>query len=413
MLRDSSSGDKTGWPKVTDELGPEQLRAILQDAHLNFLIGAGTSSAFFGLLGGIEDALTEIASEPDADENAKRLARASIQAMFFDGVIAPNIALLELDADAGPVLRSYGEFGRVLNRLLINRRNSILSKKVNLFTTNVDLVFEVAFERLGATLIDGFMGRIRPVYDLGVFGSLHYLTGVRYEHRSEAPTFDLYKLHGSVGWQLTDDRAAPAGIAFDHELRDVHAIAEALNEIRESLVPVDAGPTIDVEALLAGAAGQELPGGLDAFEDAYRRLPIINPEKQKFETTVLTETYYELIRRFANELERENSVLFVHGFSFRDEHLRKLVVRSMRANPTLQVVVFCFVAGDRDAYAALVPDEQLPNGNLTYIAPTGDDKLDLDEVVRLYFQPMAGPASTESDAHIDALLPKGEGDPVD
>ena len=89
-----------------------------------------------------------------------------------------------------------------------------------------------------------------------------------------------------------------------------------------------------------------MPPTVTAFIEAYEKLGIVNPDKQKFATTVLNETYYELIRRFANELEKENSVLFVHGFSFRDEHLRDVVVRAARSNPTLQVIVFCYSRGD-------------------------------------------------------------------
>lgn len=394
---------------MSEPLSPERLRAIVQDAHLNFLIGAGTPSAFFALLGGVEDALTAIERDAEADERAKRVARASVQAFFFDGVVAPNLELLDLDWDARAVLRSYGEFGRTLNRILIERRNSLLSKKVNLFTTNIDLAFEIAFERIGLDLIDGFSGSIRPVYDLGVFGSLHFRTGVRYEHRSEAPTFDLYKLHGSVGWQLTSDPTAPAGIAFDNRLSDVRAAAAALETVREHLVPVEGAAEIDIAGLLAAAAERSDPDELSEFLDAYQRLTIVNPEKQKFATTVLTETYYELIRRFANALERENSVLFVHGFSFRDEHLRKIVVRCARANPTLQVIVFCYSTSDQSTYRELMPEEQIPNSNLLFVTPIDEETpLDLDEVVNRFFRPLGGEPTGESERRIDAVLPRSE-----
>ena len=44
----------------SDGISSERLRTIVQDSHLNFLIGAGTPSAFFGLLGNVEDALTQV-----------------------------------------------------------------------------------------------------------------------------------------------------------------------------------------------------------------------------------------------------------------------------------------------------------------------------------------------------------------
>lgn len=44
-----------------DRLAPERLRTIVESAHLNFLIGAGTSAPFFEPLGNIEDALNDLA----------------------------------------------------------------------------------------------------------------------------------------------------------------------------------------------------------------------------------------------------------------------------------------------------------------------------------------------------------------
>jgi hypothetical protein len=38
---------------------------------------------------------------------------------------------------------------------------------------------------------------------------------------------------------------------------------------------------------------------------------IVNPSKKKFKDTVLNETHYDLLRIYNNELEKENSVLFV------------------------------------------------------------------------------------------------------
>lgn len=47
-------------------------------------------------------------------------------------------------------------------RILPWRRSTLLSKKVILFTTNIDLFFEVSFERLGVGFNDGFSGKNSP-----------------------------------------------------------------------------------------------------------------------------------------------------------------------------------------------------------------------------------------------------------
>lgn len=57
------------------------------------------------------------------------------------------------------------------------------------------------------------------------------------------------------------------------------------------------------------------------------------------------------------------------GFSFRDEHLRKLIVRAARTNPTLQIIVFCYSLADRAAYEKLIPELDVPNGNILYVTP--------------------------------------------
>ena len=53
-------------------------------------------------------------------------------------------------------------------------------------------------------------------------------------------------------------------------------------------------------------------------------------------------TYYELLRMFSNNIDKENAVLFVFGFSFADEHIREIVNRAVKSNPTLLVVIFAF-----------------------------------------------------------------------
>lgn len=399
-------------------LTADRLRTIVQDSHLNFLIGAGTPSGFFARLGNIEKALTDLANA-QAAEASKRLVRASVQAYFFENVLAPNHKIIDRDATAEAVLRSYATFLRTLNRILIQRRSSLLAKQASLFTTNVDMVFEVALEQLGIDFSDGFSGKIRPRFDLGDFSTLRYRLGSRYEHRSEVPVFNLVKLHGSAAWRQEKRSDEKTDIYFDHGLslvRDAQLLYEAA---KPSLLDVIVKPTAngkgprvrDIAELLAAAdAAQPDDDGLatvDSFADAYDRLGIVNPDKRKFATTVLNETYYELIRRFANELEKENSVLFVHGFSFRDEHLRDLVLRAARTNPTLQVIVFCYSREGRDALEKVLPDGEVKNGNILLVAPAdpadGEPErgITLDVLNSDYFAPVIADRLPEPDQRIE------------
>src|SRR5690606_36080960 len=97
----------------------------------------------------------------------------------------------------------------------------------------------------------------------------------------------------------------------------------------------------------AGGLDTELPDApltdaqMDAFWTAYHQLPIVNPTKWKFHELVFEEHYYQMLRMLSFELERENAVLITFGFSFADEHILNLVMRSL-SNPQLMVFVTCF-----------------------------------------------------------------------
>ena len=60
----------------------------------------------------------------------------------------------------------------------------------------------------------------------------------------------------------------------------------------------------------------------------------------------------------SNELEKENTLLFIMGFSLSDEHIREIVLRAANSNPTLLIKVFAY-----DADAGKVISENLKRGN--------------------------------------------------
>jgi len=226
---------------------------------------------------------------------------------------------------------------------------------------------------------DGFSGKIRPRLDLGEFNTLRFRQGTRYEYRSEIPVVNLFKLHGSAAWRQGDGN----DIFFDHGLAQIEGALGLYNKAKSELLEISNPDQVEVDALITAARDRKLSDSGREFVEAYNALSIINPEKTKFATTVMNQTYYELIRRFANELEKENSALFVHGFSFRDEHLRDLVLRAARTNPTLQVVVFCHSRAARDQLQLLFPTEQVKNGNILLVAPVAPKEGDLEKTLSL------------------------------
>jgi hypothetical protein len=377
----------------------EQLRMIAQDSHLNFLIGAGTSLPFFKQLGDVEQVLGEFKSEDDAT----RLIRASLQGYFFENVLLPNLKLMECKAEEPQkLIKSYGRLVAILNRILLKRRSTLLGKQVNIFTTNVDMAFELSLELLEIDTNDGFNGKIRPRLDLGEFSTLKYRQGTRFEYRSEIPAFNLFKLHGSVGWRLESEE-----IYFDHRLELLQKVDEAFQAAKSNLI---AGLRIDSAQLSQAASGKSLNEKGKSFSNCYNQLQIVNPEKTKFYSTVLNKTYYELIRRLANELEKENSALFVHGFSFRDEHILDLVLRAAATNPTLQVIVFCYNQKSYINIRSLFPDERVKNGNILLVRPAepngeeAERELSLDIIIEDFLLPILAEKVSLADHIIELRL---------
>lgn len=367
------------------KLSVDVLRTYVQDAHLSLLIGAGSSAGYFVVLGGVEDALAGI--EQSASSSAqKEFARASVLAHFFTTTLEPNRKLLAGDVDAKDTIDGYRAFGRALNRILLNRKSTLLDKRACIFTTNVDLMCEVGFDLEQIPFNDGFSGRFTRILDTGSFGNLQLRTSTRYERQSEIPAIDLIKLHGSVDW-----------IDGGNERVQSDPTLGLLATIRDRLAPLTAALTSfkpnEVTADLALESGTEAGDDIRALLAAFDRLAVVLPEKAKFASTLLAQTYYELLRRFANELERENSLLLVHGFSFRDEHLRDLALRAARTNPTLQVIVFCYTEGAAEAIRTLLPEVHVPNKNVRLVA---GDQLGLAQLTSEWLDPLVGNSGADS-----------------
>jgi hypothetical protein len=376
------------------DLTSDELRELVEDAHINFLLGAGASSPMFRLLGDVENILTAL--EGASDGNAKQCAKAAVYAAFFNSVVLKNRELLDRSPSANRLLSDYQAFLQTINRLLLLRRSSILNKRVNLFTTNIDVAVEVASEALQLELNDGFSGTFTRRFSTSNFGSVISRRSLQYDNLSEIPTFNLLKLHGSVSW-ATQEKALSNGevhreIVFDHGIENVMRTANALNEVSFELPQLTPDTTADSLLISNNVTGNidELRG----FLQAYTQLAIVNPTKAKFQQTVLNQNYYDLLRIFTNELEKENAVLFVIGFSCRDEHIRELMIRAARVNPTLQIIIFAYDSESADDIAALFSNAPITNGNIRVVGPhlteaEGSKRYDLKTITSELFAGVA------------------------
>src|SRR5689334_7463668 len=119
----------------------DNLKSILQDCNLNFLIGSGLSCPYFKTLGSIEQLLTDI-EKHHCSTKVKAVVRASLYKAYFDAAIGKNLQLIAEDVTSNSVRHAYEDFLSTMNSLLLQRKSTILSKEVNLFTTNIDIFLE-------------------------------------------------------------------------------------------------------------------------------------------------------------------------------------------------------------------------------------------------------------------------------
>lgn len=326
----------------------------LQTANINFLIGSGASRPFLETLGDVEVWLTKLAQEgTDLSDVEKKALRASIYRAYFDKAIGRNLTKLPADSYFDTI-NQYVSFLSTLNEILNRRGNRLTPKQVNLFTTNIDTLIENAAEEVGVEFNDGFKGSVNQIFDEANFRKSISKASLHFQSVAELPVFNLYKMHGSINWEkISKDR-----VGNDYKLTHVKCISDALATINNTqfiaTTYYDAGKikshTYDelknaVKSLLIINDDQ-----YDSFLEEYDKLIMVNPTKHKFQETVMDMHFYELMRLYSNSLEKENSILFVTGFSFADEHIANLTMRAANSNPTLQVVIFAFDESEIESF---------------------------------------------------------------
>lgn len=335
---------------------PENLKDFIQSANINFLIGSGLSRPYLETLGNIETNLYLLQENKDLSEKVKDIIRASIYREYFYKVMLPNKIIGDEDF-YDEVIKNYQRFITLWNNIVHNRCGNIRSKQINIFSTNIDLFVEKAAELCGVELIDGFQGSIKPIFKESNFQKTIMKNSVHFQNISELPVFNLLKIHGSINWRVNNDE-----ITNDASLDLIGRIHNCLTALDADAVLVPY--TQDLQSMITSA--ENVVSKLDLSEDkikpfieVYNQLVIVNPTKRKFSETVIDHHFYELMRIYSNSLEKENSLLFVMGFSFADEHILKITQRALKANPTLLVIIFAY---NQDAYDLFIDSfGEIPN----------------------------------------------------
>lgn len=321
----------------------------IYDKDINFLFGSGAS---FGLLptlqlqmrtgeGDARYSLEELATKfEQEDQNRRRLVPLFMH--YYSSCIRPAERLtLEtaLSTDSGKkAITNYRTF--LTTALEMVKRRKALDRRCNIFTTNYDGCFPLVADALikeGHTdfvLNDGTRGFTKRILQARNFGSYLCQAGVFGRHQASIPQINLIHLHGSVYWSKA---GSAIQVSYDLSRRE-----ELLDEAATTLLQPFSASINDPDAVLADLPATEFTDeALDAFWAKYERMPIVNPTKWKFHETVYEEHYYQMLRLLSYELEKPNAVLITFGFSFADEHILNLVMRSL-SNPGLQVFVCCY-----------------------------------------------------------------------
>ena len=358
----------------------EEYRFIdrIQDSNINFLFGSGMSAGYLEILGNIENLLTELDKKVFDDEKQKALIRASILNKYFEGVIEKNTNILDeisTDPKLASTLNSYKTFFKTLNQLILLRRNKLLSKQVNIFTTNIDIFLEKAVEEVGLESNDGFGKGFKPKYDLSNFKKSIFQKSLHFDNSSEIPVFNILKIHGSLTWKYEKEN-----IYFDSTLEQTKMVKITSKSDLIEVVTEDSksNKKDDLESLIAKIPASTIDETKFAsFLEEYDKLSIVNPTKGKFQQTVLDQKYYDLLRIYANELERENTLLFVMGFSFADEHIRDLTIRVANSNPTLMIYIFARSSNSKNKLEKILDIENnVKNKNIVIVSPTQSEQDD-------------------------------------
>jgi hypothetical protein len=340
----------------------DELINVIQDCNINFLVGSGISRPFLAILGNIEKLLTDVELS-DLNNELKKIITASIYRKYFDDVIINNLEIIINSSKCQKVLNDYKNLLTSIINLISKRKNTLLSKQVNIFTTNIDIFFEKASEDLQIECNDGFKGRFDPMYEVSDFKKSYFKRSLQYENSSEIPVVNLIKIHGSLTWKTEKGRI------YYSDLKILKYIKG--KKFTESYFTVDDKSTFDSIKLEIKDKDVTLSKEINEFLESYKELAIINPTKQKFEKTILDETYYELLRIYSNELEKENSVLFIMGFSMSDEHIRNLTIRVAKSNPTLKIYIICHDSKSKNFIETNIKNySEVIYNNIDFISPS-------------------------------------------
>lgn len=315
------------------------LRDQLQLKNVSFLLGSGTSSPALPLMSGLcAGVVEEVEKDPTCLQSrlfSKVSAKAQGNLEEILGLLYARLSYyigIEKDEDETKEYDTTKSLIEKIERYILAQLNQNISdqcsekksqkevrfistlkvyeafyrtlalrskelSRLSVFTTNNDLFNETAMDNTNTMYINGFTSGLKRYFNPSLF---HYTYSKRMDSAIDKyePVDNmvyLYKLHGSVNWVEQDS----VGNKF------------------YNIVEIDPEQSV-------------------TYEQSERVMIYPTPAKQN---KSLGSPYTDIIRAFHHKLLQPNSVLFVCGYSFSDEHLNRIIYQALAANSSLNVVV--------------------------------------------------------------------------
>lgn len=359
---------------LKDDEVKSKIHELCNLKNLNFLFGAGTSSSAIPTMQQIKSELDgSLESENELKEIYQKINKNNLEDVL-NVLHAKRFYLEAQGTDSEEELKTVKELIQYIQNFMFEKINITFSEenakkalinyksfyqklalrnkdlaRLSVFTTNNDLFNEKALDHLNINYNNGFGGGLERVFNPARF---RYTFSRKVDLNLEKfePLENmvyLYKLHGSVNWEETE--------------------GNSLFNIKEKM----------------------LEGG----EKSPSNTVLIYPTPMK-QNQSLGSPYSDLIREFQLKMSLPNSVLFIVGYSFSDEHLNNIIYQSLASNSSLSIFIF---GNYEKSPLATIGDERI----YRYFG----QKVDGDDSVKVhYFEYIVKNLLPNTDENLDKAL---------
>ena len=180
-----------------------------------------------------------------------------------------------------------------------------------IYTTNYDMLLEMAMEANYTPYFDGFAGAYEP------FFAAESLDEFPKEMESMGKWIRLWKIHGSLNWMKKEVSATTT-----ERIVRIGKIEKPVNEL------------------------------------------MIYPSKEKYNLS-RKEPFIAYFDRLKKYLQRGELVFICSGYSFLDQHINEVIYNALRQNKRLYVMVFCYT----DEQVERMSEEAVAYTNLCVMGP--------------------------------------------